>query len=552
MPGGLPSPALARDRPRLRPAPPTGRGPGEPAAAVATAGEIWLAIHLPHYVLESLRRPGAAGSGASQAPAAASVVVDVEDGGRVVCACDAEAAAAGIVRGMALNSALALLPGLSVLARAVAREHALLEEVATCAGDFTPRVALELPDGVLLEVRGSLKLFGGVRQLVARLRERLQSAGVEPQLAIAPAPLAALWFARSGKEVALRSRDSLASRLAPLPLACTRWPAKSLESLATMGVRTVGDCLRLPRDGFARRFAPQMLRALDRALGRAPDPRAAFVRRERYMERRNLEPEISDTDRLGRMMVPMLDELCGYLQARGCAVDALEFRLTHRDAPATRVQLRFAGPTAQAGQMAGLLCERLTRTQLPEPVRALRLRSGALLESREEAGDLFARGRRDAVGVPQFIERLRARLGADAVHGIRLVPEHRPEAAWAAGDIPFAPTPGGKRAGETSREERRMSPDSPAEASAGKRRMSPGCRPLWLLAEPRLLDGLDWPHYEGRLEIEDGPERIESGWWDGRDVRRDYYVARTTDGVRLWVFRERRRDGRWFMHGVFG
>ncbi len=537
MPGGLPSPAIARGRPRLRPAPPTGRGPGEPARAVATAGDLWLAIHLPDYILESLRRPVAAESDASQSPGAASVVVDVEDGGKVVCACDGEAAAAGIVHGMALNSALALLPGLSVLARDISRERALLEVVATCAGDFTPRVALEPPDGVLLEVRGSLRLFGGVRRLVARVRERLQSAGIEPQLAIAPAPLAALWFARTGKEVALRSRDSLASRLASLPLTCTRWPAKSLESLATMGVRTVGDCLRLPRDGFARRFTPEMLRALDRALGRSPDPRAAFVQRERYMARRNLEPEISDTDRLGRAIAPLLEELCGYLQARGCAVDALGFRLTHRDAPATRVRLRFAEPTAQAGQMAALLCERLARTQLPEPVCALRLRSGALLEAREEAGDLFARGRRGAMGVPQFIERLRARLGADAVHGIRLVPEHRPEAAWAVGDIlPFS-TPLRKHSDE---------------ASTGKRRMSPGCRPLWLLAEPRLLDGLDWPHYEGRLEIEDGPERIESGWWDGRDVRRDYYVARTTDGVRLWVFRERRTDGRWFMHGVFG
>jgi protein ImuB len=480
-------------------------------------------------------------------------VVDVEDGGKVVCACDSEAAAAGIVRGMALNSALALLPGLSVLARDISRERALLEAIATCAGDFTPRVALEPPDGVLLEVRGSLGLFGGVRRLVVRVRERLQSAGVEPQLAIAPAPLAALWFARTGKEVALRSRDSLASRLAPLPLTCTRWPAKSLESLATMGVRTVGDCLRLPRDGFARRFAPEMLRALDCALGRAPDPRAAFVRRERYMERRNLEPEISDTDRLGRTMAPMLDELCGYLQARGCAVDALEFRLTHRDAPATCVRLRFAEPTAQAGQMAGLLCERLARTQLPEPVRALRLRSGTLLEAHEEAGDLFARSRRG--GVPQFIERLRARLGADAVHCIRLVAEHRPEAAWAVGDILLFSTSRQQHSGETSREKRRMSPGSSGEASREKRRMSPASqvpRPLWLLAEPRPLDGLDWPHYEGRLEIEDGPERIESGWWDGRDVRRDYYVARTTDGVRLWVFRERQAEGRWFMHGVFG
>jgi protein ImuB len=179
--------------------------------------------------------------------------------------------------------------------------------------------------------------------------------------------------------------------------------------------------------------------------------------------------------------------------------------------------------------MATLLRERLARTQLPEPVRALRLRSGALLEAREEAGDLFARGRRSAVGVPQFIERLRARLGADAVHGVRLVPEHRPEAAWEIGDIPLFPRRG-----------------------SANRGMSPGYRPLWLLAEPRLLDGLDWPQHEGRLEIEDGPERIESGWWDGRDVRRDYYVARTADGVRLWVFRERRKDGRWFMHGVFG
>jgi protein ImuB len=549
MPGPPPSPAISRDRPRLRPAPPTGRGPVEPASAVATRTELWLAIHLPDYVLESLRRPAASGLAANGASGAAAVVVDVGDGGKVVCACDGDAAAAGVVRGMALNSALALLPGLSVLAREIPRERALLEAVATCAGDFTSRVALEPPDGLLLEVRGSLRLFGGARRLVARVRERLQSAGVEPRLAIAPAPLAALWFARTGKEVALRNRDSLASHLASLPLACTRWPAKSLESLATMGVRTVGDCLRLPRDGFARRFTPGMLHALDRAVGRAPDPRAAFVRRERYLARRDLEPEISDTDRLGRAISPLLDGLCVYLHARGCAVDTLEVRLAHRDAPATRVQLRFAEPVAQVERMAGLLCERLARLELPEPVRVVRLRSGPLVEAREEAADLFAGGRRGAAAVPQFVERLRARLGADAVHGIRLVAEHRPEAAWEARDILLSSHPLPKRAGGTGTGKKTM-PAVPAEK--GLAAVPPGSRPLWLLVEPRLLDGLDCPHYEGQLEIEEGPERIESGWWDGRDVRRDYYVARTTTGVRLWVFRERCAEGRWFMHGVFG
>jgi protein ImuB len=558
VPGVLPSPAIPRGRPRLRPASPTGRGPGEPAGAVTTSSELWLAIHLPNYVIESLRRDAAASDlAAGQPPGAATtttVVVDVEDGAKVICACDDAASAAGVVHGMALNSALALLPGLSVLAREIPRERALLEVVATCSGNFTPRVALEPPDGVLLEVRGSLGLFGGVRKLIARLRERLRTVGVEPRLAIAPTPLAALWFARTGEEVALRNRDGLANRLAPLPLVCTRWPAKTIESFATMGVRTLGDCLRLPRDGFARRFEPEMLRTLDRAVGRTPDPRAAFARRERYAARRDLEPEIFDTDRLVRAIAPLLEGLCEYLQGRGCAVDTLEFQFVHRDAPSTRVRLRFAEPAARAERMSGLLHELLARTALPEPVRVVRLRSGPLVEAREEAGDLFVRDRGGAAGAPQFIERLRARLGADAVHGLRLVSEHRPEAAWEAGDIPRFPVPLPKRAGEARPGKQRTSPVcSPEKENA------PVSRPLWLLAEAQLLEGLEWPQYEGRLEIEDGPERIESGWWDGRDVRRDYYVARTATGVRLWVFRERRRrgdadgrTGRWFLHGVFG
>ncbi len=555
MPGVLPSPAIPRGRPRLRPAPPAGRGPGEPAGAVATGSELWLAIHLPNYVIESLRRAAAASDlAAGQPSGVATVVVDVEDGGKVACACDGAASAAGVVHGMALNSALALLPGLLVLAREIPRERALLEAVATCAGDFTPRVALEPPDGVLLEVRGSLRLFGGVRKLIARVRVRLRSVGVESRLAIAPTPLAALWFARTGEEVALRNRAGLANRLAPLPLVCTRWPAKNIESFATMGVRTLGDCLRLPRDGFARRFEPEMLRTLDRAVGRMPDPRAAFARRERYAARRDLEPEISDTDRLGRAIAPLLEELCEYLQGRGCAVDALEFQLVHREREATRVRLRFTEPAARAERMTGLLRELLARTALPEPVRVVRLRSGPLVEARAEAGDLFVRDRGGAAGVPQFIERLRARLGADAVHGLRLVSEHRPEAAWEAGDIPRFPIALPKRAGEARLANRRMPPVGVAE-----KENVPVCRPLWLLAEPRLLEGLEWPQYEGRLEIEEGPECIESGWWDGKDIARDYYVARNAAGVRLWVFRERRRrgdaagfTGSWFLHGVFG
>ncbi len=461
-PAVQPSRATVRNQPGLRPAPGGGRGAGKPVRAAATSNELWLAIHLPHYVLESLRqRTAAAQHVAGHDPGTATVVVDLEGGGKVVCAGDAAAVAAGVTRGMALNSALALLPGLHVLARDAQAERALLEAVATIAIGFTPRVVLEPPDAVLLEVRGSLRLFGGVRRFIARVRERLQSMGLAPLLALTPTPLASLWFARMGEEVALRSRDGLASRLARLPLACARWPEKCLEPLAAMGVRTIGDCLKLPRDGFARRFVPQMLRALDRAVGCAPDPRVAFVPRERYSVRRDLEPEISDTERLGRAAGPLVDELCSFLELRCCGVDVLDFSLLHRDVPPTRVCLRLAEPTAQAGRITELLRERLARTELPGPVRALRLRSGPLVVANPEASDLFARARGRSTSVPQLVERLRARLGTDAVYGIQVVPEHRPESAWEIGDIlpgrgrdiPLCPLRYGKR-----RPEEGMSP----------------------------------------------------------------------------------------------
>ena len=277
--------------------------------------------------------------------------------------------------------------------------------------------------------------------------------------------------------------------------------------------------------------------------GKARDPRAGYLAAERVTARCDLEPEVADAERLRRACEPLLDELCGVLRGRGAGIDSLELRLLHRDAAATRLRLRFAEPVASVARIMTLLRERLAGAGLPEPVRTVRLRSGPLLEARAEAGDLFALDRRRrASAVPQLVERLRARLGDGAVSGLCLVPEHRPEAAQRSGEIgdmllfssPHSSTAGMPR-------------------KAGERPLFPRlARPVWLLAEPQPLAGGEQPRYEGPLEIEEGPERIESGWWDGHDVQRDYYVARTPAGIRLWVFRERRAPAGWFLHGVFG
>jgi protein ImuB len=130
---------------------------------------------------------------------------------------------------------------------------------------------------------------------------------------------------------------------------------------------------------------------------------------------------------------------------------------------------------------------------------------------------------------PQLVERLRARLGEEAVYAIAPVPEHRPEAAW-------------QRVHELRLTSAARRGEIPAVCDMP--------RPVWLLDEPAMLSqSLEQLLHQG-LILEDGPERIESGWWDGKDVARDYYIARQVLGARWWVFQERRTKN-WFLHGVF-
>jgi protein ImuB len=127
-----------------------------------------------------------------------------------------------------------------------------------------------------------------------------------------------------------------------------------------------------------------------------------------------------------------------------------------------------------------------------------------------------------------LFERLQGRLGAAAVHGVRVVAEHRPEKAWA-------------RAGGRERVAR-----SNVSSCVGHD------RPLWLLPQPvPLSSSVARSHYRGSLEVCAGPERIESGWWDEHDVGRDYYTVVSSHGQRLWVFRDRSNRS-WLLHGLFG
>ncbi len=419
-----------------------------------------------------------------------------------------------------------------------------LESLAVSAQRFTPRVSLVPPDGLVLEVKGSLHLFNGVEGLSRALANECASLGLKSMVALAPTSLAALVAARVGKPFVVTEPTRLVGQLMPLPLAALRWPQETLDRLARMGVRTIGQALRLPRAGFARRFGTDSLATLDRLTGRAADPRDRFRARERFRRRRELNYELESHEGLLGALAPLLEELGKFLEARQCGVMKLECVLRHRHAEPTTCVLGLAAPVADVRRLTELLAERLRAIVLPEPVRGCELRSSSLVARVFASNSVWQSGEHGGgagAEAPELIERLRARLGPEAVYGLRVLPGHRPENTWGVREPVATREPEGKRAHGQLLLEHGTAP-WPAFR-----------RPLWLLPVPKLLserDGL--PRRRGPLRLVGEPERIETGWWDGGDIARDYYTAVDLRGVRLWIFRERAVPHRWFLHGVFG
>ncbi len=412
----------------------------------------------------------------------------------------------------------------------------LLVRLAMLAQRFTPKVSLVPPDGLLLEIKGSVRLYGGLAALYRRFREDCTAGGAQPHLALAPTALAALAGARSGRTFRVLEEARLISALAPLSVTVLRWPTPLIERLQRIGVRTLGEVLRLPRAGFARRFGVEPLATLDRLVGRGADLRASFKTPEQFCARHSFLYELESLESIVRALGSLIEKLAGFLRRRQCGITRLECRLTHAHAPATVCVLELVAPAADAQRLTALLSERMSGLVLPEPVRAAELSCAELVPFDHQVGALWQPGEHGGGACPEsadLIERLRVRLGAEAVHGLAVAASHRPEAASIRAPI----RPAGR-----ARKAAAMPP-------WGRMR-----RPLWLLESPEPLtenDGL--PRRGGPLQLTSEPERIESGWWDaGGEAVRDYYHAVDARGVRLWIYREREPPHRWFLHGVFG
>jgi len=457
-----------------------------------------------------------------------------------VLAASHRARAAGIKTGMRRGGVLMLLPEAQVYERAPLLEAEARNAVALALLQYTPQVAEAEEATLLMDVGASLRLFGGVRALCRRVRDKVGALGFSASLACAPTARGAWLLARGGAGSAvkmaslLRRLDRLALLLAP--------PARPFASwFEGIGCATLGELRRLPRPGLQRRCGRELLDLVDAAYGLAPELHEWIVPPEQFHARLELFDRIEDAALLLAGAQRLLLQLTGWLCARQLAVERIALTLDHERGrvarPPTCVEVALAEPAWRDEHLVRLLRERLAKLVLEAPVIGLALAAEQVRPMAPPSESLFPDPGGSEEDRMRMFELLVARLGADNVLQPLPNADYRPEQANAW--VPLQ-----QKVREAMREAR-MPPD-----------MGSLPRPTWLLAKPVALLVRDHrPFYGSPLRMASAPERIEAGWWNGPQTR-DYFIAEGQDHTLYWIYRERigndDAEPRWFLHGLFG
>jgi len=506
---------------------------------------LWIALHLPLLSLETF-----AATLPHELAESALALVDAHH----IVSANAAARALGVKPGLKRATALAIAPQITLGQAHPARDAQALIAVAHTALAFTPCVVIEpatadaAPHTVLLEVRASLRYFGGLPALRQRLHAALAPLGHRLHTVSAATPLGAALLARVHRELDCADLDATRRALAQAPIWLLGPGRAHWEALQGMGLRTLADLGQVPRAGLARRFGEQVLSEFDRAMGKRPDPREPILLPPSFDARLELFARADTGEQLLVGAAVLLARLVAWLSAQHAFVRRFTLVMHHeqrsrRDAAVpgvTTLAIALAEPSRDHAHLLVLLRERLAPLQLPAPTLELSLHAEDIARRAPPNTELFPTPASEHEGLTRLIERLQARLGPEQVLRIAPVQDHRPERATVCrvADAQMRPVRAAQQA--TAR---------PVDLLV---------RPVWLMQQPEpLLERDAGPLLDGQaLHLLSGPERIETGWWDAGLVERDYYIAQQPDGALVWVYRARRpvapQTPSWFLQGRFG
>lgn len=428
------------------------------------------------------------------------------------------------------------------------RDRETIFQLAEQCLRFSPLVSVddvENPDAIFLDITGCEHLFGDERNLAMAAVAFLQQTGYTVRAGSAET-LGAAWaaarVAESPEQPCLVPSGSVAEFLPALPIAVLRLRSAIIEKLADFGVQTIEQLQRLPRRSLPSRFGPQILQRLDQAFGRIEETLQPLQSTQPLRVRHDFEYPLEDRRLLEQVLTELAEALVNQLPCQR-GVRSVCWTVASVEAPPVRVDVGFAQPTNCDKRITKLTVLRWERLALPERVTSLSGEATVTELIRTRQTDLFGDDQTEQhAAVTDLIERLSGRLGEQRVLRPQLTGDPLPEDA-----VQYHPA---------------MSSRSKQPQDFAQRTwLTPITRPTILLPVPEQLQVWSLqPHgsptrlqHRGRLSCVQqswGPERMETGWWNDREIRRDYWTIATDHNERLWLFQDLTAN-EWFLHGLF-
>jgi protein ImuB len=521
------------------------------------------------------------------------VISHQENNAQRIAALDEEASKLKLKRGMGIADARAMYPSVEVVEADPEADRRLIEALADWCDRYTPLVAFEGTDGLFLDISGCAHLFGGEKAMVEEMLARFFEQGFLVRAGLASAPGAA-WaaarFSRHPGGCAILQEGEERRFMEGLPLAALRIEADTTARLESVGLRTVGMVAAVPRAPLARRFGALLLIRLDQAFGEVEEVVSPRLPVPCFSVERHLADPIGLVEDIEQLVLQLAGSLKRDLDRRGEGARLFELLLFRVDGAVTRIQARASLPMREPGPVGRLFHERLAALgAVLDPgygFDVVRLAAFETVAVANLQGDLGGESEAEAEGIALFADRIRARLGWEAILSPVLTESHIPERAAS-----LVPGSGGPE---------RKTPAAPKglDGSPPSRRAPE--RPLRLFARPEPIDvpvtdvpegpplNFRWRRAMHRVARAEGPERIGPEWWlhrmpdveegqgegeeENREAKReraqrqaaagetaqrtrDYFRVEDAEGRRFWLYREGlygpNTRPRWFVQGVF-